>query len=561
MKYYRVIKSLDELLGDEGLLRLPTYIKTEFIEDEARKKGIEIGEKQLSSGNNVLIIGSPGTGKTALMFKILEKMVAKGMKVGYILDSAETIGKEHENKGIILFYDDIPRMRRELLRAIIDNNVRGIIATARKEELYTIERMLGEDFSSYFHIIELGGMSREKLREMFFRYSVMERIIIEDPTAIDIIIDKADGLPVYIWQVIRELRISKKPLTKDYAEKIPEGMYDYVDDILWRVLDEHEERYEILATLLIMADMHKYAIHQDLYNAVFVTVKEFKEKRSFPLEEAMFSDLLDAITRYLARESATYSFRLPHDSWADVLRGKSSGPMSGEISRINTIFTPEKRREILIEAARRVWHEVLKESDDVIRRELFLENLRLNLTKEEVDNILKIAPKGVEFIEKITPEEIERLKETLREELLKGEETIDRAFPIAQRLLELGVTDKDAQIMIAVAYIRKGRKSGNKKIIEKAVEILEKIDDIKARYNLGIAYYELGDYKKAEKEFKKVVKEAKGELKDDALFNLAMVYFRRAEPKKLVKTLGEYVKKRPDDKDAVEFYELLKKIL
>jgi len=376
--YYELLRSLGELLGEEGLLRLPPYLPKVFILDEARKSIIEIAIRYIAAGKNVLLIGPPGTGKTALMFMILQKL-SETNRIGYIREGVTSIGKEHEGQGIILFYDDIPRMNREAINSIARGRIRNIVATARKEELEFVRRILGIDLLEVFQAIEVPLMSKEKLREMLYKYAAEEAIRIAEKEAVEEVVEKAQGLPVYIWQVIRELKIRREPLTVEYARTIPQGMLDYVDDILWRTLGGKPERYEALLTLLCMTDFVRYAVHQDLYVYIYLLAKSKRIGSNLEFDAIIMDTTLEAITRYLARETMTYSFRLPHDSWADVLRGRSRGLIAPEISKINARYTKKRRYALILEAAKRAWHEVLKETEDEFRREAFKRNILLNL--------------------------------------------------------------------------------------------------------------------------------------------------------------------------------------
>ncbi len=67
--YYCIVKSISELLGEEGILRLPSYLPKVFIADPPREEAIKHASDALIKGENVLIEGASGTGKTALMFK------------------------------------------------------------------------------------------------------------------------------------------------------------------------------------------------------------------------------------------------------------------------------------------------------------------------------------------------------------------------------------------------------------------------------------------------------------------------------------------------------------
>ena len=116
------------------------------------------------------------------------------------------MGREHEEEGIILFYDDIPRMNKEALKSIVRNNVRGIIVTARTEETSMMRRFLGINLYDYFRVVQIPPLSKEKIREMLLKYLEEEAIRVVDREAIDIVVEKAEGIPVYVWQVIRELK-------------------------------------------------------------------------------------------------------------------------------------------------------------------------------------------------------------------------------------------------------------------------------------------------------------------------------------------------------------------
>ncbi|MEX0567952.1 MAG: ATP-binding protein, partial [Candidatus Njordarchaeota archaeon] len=450
--YYELLRSLDELLGEEGLLRLPPYLPRVFILDEARKNAIEIATKYAIAGKNVLLIGPPGTGKTALMFMILQKL-SETNRIGYIREGITSIGKEHEEQGVILFYDDIPRMNREAIKSIVRGRTKNIVATARREELDLVRRVLGIDLLDVFQPIEVPPMSKEKLREMLYKYAEEEAIRIAEREAVEEVVEKAQGLPVYIWQVIRELKIRREPLTIQYAKTIPQGMLDYIDDILWRTLGGKPERYEALLTLLCMTDFTKYAVHQDLYNYIYLVAKENRIKRRVGLEEIMMDQTLEAITRYLARESTTYAFRLPHDSWADVLRGKSRGPMATEISKINLLYNKKKRQSIVLEAARRAWSEALEETEEIFRKETFKNNITINLGKiawEDIEKGIpavvptpqkpKIEERAIPIKEEVTPappaDPLKILKQTLASMGLAPKEVLAKKIGISKAELE-----------------------------------------------------------------------------------------------------------------------------
>jgi tetratricopeptide (TPR) repeat protein len=565
MKYFKIIRSVNELVGDEGLWRLPSYVVDEYVLDKPRAKALEIAVNYITSGNNVLITGSPGTGKTAFMLMTLKKLLEEGYQVGVILEGVSSVSRSHEDTGIILFYDDLPRIRREALLSIFRTRAKNIVSTARTEEVPFIKRVTGDDPWNLFNRIEIPSMEPEHLRKILVRYTSREGIKILEDEAIGMVVEKAQGLPVYVWQLVRELKIKKSDLNVDFARQIPQGMFDYVDDILWRVLGEHPERYEVLITLLCMADMLRYAVHQDLYNAVFVTAKTMRTGREYRLEEALFSDLLDNITRYLAREGISYTFRLPHDSWGDVLRGRSSGPMSGEISRVNTIYPSRRRRRILVEAARRVWNEVLKISEDESRKQKFIENLKNNFTEEDLSFIGIIEkPIEVKGPPTLPVEDISFLTDQLRSFVADPtqwyfDEKADDAIRIAEQVITHPKANKDALNLAAVAFLKRWRETRDESLLTLAENTLHRVNTAKAWYNLGLAYYEEGDYMSAIKAYEWAIRKGMGKKDADVYYNLALAYMKAGKIKEGVKALEEYVKRNPEDKKTKKILERIKK--
>jgi len=400
--YFETINSPQELVGEDGILRLPSYIFDIFVFDEERTRAVREAQRILTAGGRALIVGPAGTGKTALMAIILRNMFSAGYRIGHILEDATSIGNDHEREGIVLFYDDISKMNKMALRSLWINNVGLMIATLRSEEVKLLEDKLGRPISDVFRIVRIGPMSGDRLREILLRMAEKENITVEEG-AIDIVISKAGNLPVYIWQVIRDLRVNNRDiLDEDFARRIPQGMLEYIDDILWRVLDDHEEKYEILLTLRILADMPGYQMHQDLMNTVFVVAKKEIYGGEINIMDALFSDVFDNMTRYLLK-TQTYFFRLPHDSWIDVLEGKSRGLISGDIARVNSLFPYDARRTILEEAAEICRRDIIEKIADRERRECFYKQLRkiyigvgeaqINALERIIDVLL--GPRGV----------------------------------------------------------------------------------------------------------------------------------------------------------------------
>lgn len=383
--YYELIKSCDELVGIESFLRLPVYIFDEYVFDSHRQIAFRRALEALIAGKNVLIIGRAGTGKTAFLSIVLKELMDQGYMVAKIVNG-EYVRGEHEERGIFLFFDDLPRAEERTVRSIIENNVRMVIATSRTEELDLLRRKILDEPRRYFEIIEMREMSEDDLLKILNGFAGREGIKVDKKVA-EIVVRKAMRLPVYIWQVIRDLTIARKTvLDLDFARRIPEGMLEYVDKILWNVLGDKEDRKEVLLTLMTMTLMPEYEMHQDLFNAVFIEAT--KEIRGIELSSKTIllgSDTLDHICRYLAR-TPRYSFRLPHDSWADVLKGRSRGLLSSEISSLTFVFPTDEQMKIVQRAARLAYNEAISKSKDPDRiREFFRQLSLIGIRRETIE--------------------------------------------------------------------------------------------------------------------------------------------------------------------------------
>lgn len=376
MVYYEVINSYEQLAGAEGFLRLPSYIFDEFVFDDNRQNALNEALEYLKKGECVLIVGRAGTGKTALLALILKKLMDMGHRVAKIING-EVVRREHESAGIFLFYDDIPGMEKRSLMSIVENKPRMVIATSRMEMLDELKSKLGENPEAIFKIVLIREMDEQHLKEILFRFARREGIEIK-PEAVDTVVKKAERLPVYIWQVIRDLVISRSNvLDVDFANKIPKGMLEYVDRILWSVIGDADDKLETLLTLMTMTYMPEYEMHQDLFDAVYIEARrEIRGEEVSPRAVLLGSQTLNKIRRYLAR-TPHYSFRLPHDSWADVLKGQSRGLLSGEIADLLYVFPEASRIELLRRAAQRAFNEAISKSKDPNRIREFIRQMDL----------------------------------------------------------------------------------------------------------------------------------------------------------------------------------------
>ncbi|MCR8454371.1 MAG: ATP-binding protein [Crenarchaeota archaeon] len=456
MSYYEIINSPDQLVGAEGFLRLPSYIYDEFVFDDNRSKALDEAIEHIKRGERVLIVGKAGTGKTALLAMVLKELMSR-YRVAKVING-EVLRRDHESAGIVLFYDDIPGMDIRSLRSIVENRPRMLIATSRTESLGELELKLGEKPDLIFKIVLVEEMAAQHLNEILSRFARREGIEVK-PGAADIVVKKAGRLPVYIWQVIRDLVISRRNvLDIDFASKIPEGMLEYVDRILWSVVGDADDRLETLLTLMTMTLMPEYEMHQDLFNAVYIEARrEIKGEEAPPRAVLLGSRTLDNIGRYLAR-TPHYSFKLPHDSWADVLKGQSRGPLSGEIAKLLYIFPEDRLRELLGKAVKRASEEAILRSTDPNRMREFVRQINLIMFGDIISKWEKVSEAKVPAMPK--PTEEARVKEELPKPSSEQELIAVRLYAIATKLFnpdyysyyEPEITDITEAIISSLSY-------------------------------------------------------------------------------------------------------------
>ena len=308
MIYFDEMRDFASIL--ETLGNLPNYLVEEFIYDEERKTIIKEAINTIHSGGKVIITGKSGCGKTALMAVILALVLKTGKKVGVIKEGA-SIGKEHIDMGVILFYDDLNKLDEQTLIGLA--KTRSWIATLREEEYPNIARRAPEIFQETT-ILKINPMRKSNLEKMLERYSYREGIIVQ-PLAKQAIIEKAlidkeRGLPQYIWLVIRDARIRGiTQITQEFVREIPRSILSYTETIIARAIGdaEWEDKVTTLAILMMMADAPGYAMEEELIYELY----ELSTGKSG-------SQALANIARYLVRSGG--KLKIPHDSWIDVLR-------------------------------------------------------------------------------------------------------------------------------------------------------------------------------------------------------------------------------------------------
>lgn len=422
MNYYREIHSFTELTGESGVLRLPSFLDSDtFIWDKQRKKLVEAAKRNLKRGENVLIVGPAGTGKTALMYLILRQLADEGFNIGMLRSGVSSVGNEHKTHNFILFCDDLSRRPTSFCQSLESNNVHGVIATARLEELPQLRPQFAH-FEEVFTTLPqqpkgLSKMNQSKLVDMVNTYAKKTGINLGDTQVAQVIARKSEGLPIFVWHIIREHMQTHEPITRDYVlHELPSGVQEYVDRLINRMLSDIEPRRErtiLLGLLVMLAHLPEYKIHRDMFLALYAEMQAWITGRSIPTRNALMSDKVDRIATWLMKKEK-YFDRLPHDIWADVLRrGESKGPMHVVIRRINTLLDEETRSKLLAGAAYRALHNIPMEG----RRK---QQLKTFITE------LGIQPRQVSFERDTAPsiiqekEQVKKVFEEIQEQKQKA---------------------------------------------------------------------------------------------------------------------------------------------
>jgi len=228
--YFDVPESASRVLGHWGL---PQGLKGKVHLDGERKA---IVERIVNSptGENFVIIGEPGVGKTALLFEVFDLLMSRD---NCAMVTSTNMGRFHEHQGIRLFMDDIPE-EQVLISDIQHKRSSGLVVSAREKDWET----LPYDFQRMFIRLTIRNFSRDDLWELCVNLLAVSSVMADDD-ALDLLVEYADGSPIFVWTLLDQLRKSgQRTLTVTFIrENASRGMLSYIGDILIRLLRETRE--------------------------------------------------------------------------------------------------------------------------------------------------------------------------------------------------------------------------------------------------------------------------------------------------------------------------------
>ena len=308
----------------------PNLRKNVYLDDERASHILEVLNSK--SDDNYVIIGEPGVGKTTLLFEIFDSFMDK-VPTGILTTTGIT--NAHLEFGMRLFYDDIPE-NTDIVQGIIDGDAKGLVVTAREADW----NKLPDEFQRKFKRLTVPLFSDDnvsRLCERMFDFSNIRH----DPKSIEQLTNYAQGSPIFIWLMIKEMHyngmtVLSSNYVKDNSRK---GMENYVSLILQRLLKDgpnyKKGGLHALACMVFLSDyMRDRRCHEALYRSFADEIEEDFEKL---FDDRQNTSTFNQTIVYLSGEGTTISF--PHDTWADVLQGVGrNNPLRADIQSIKRKF-------------------------------------------------------------------------------------------------------------------------------------------------------------------------------------------------------------------------------
>ncbi|MHA1905722.1 MAG: ATP-binding cassette domain-containing protein [Candidatus Thorarchaeota archaeon] len=346
VSYFEIPDSYDRV---KNVWRLPSYIDDVLVIDPLLKGVLDTAVGHIKDGKNLVILGAPGSGKTTALYAIWKELDEES-DTALVWDTKD-VSRVHEKSGVLLFNDDIPETR-ELMKAIVERDVHGLVTTAREQEWSRLPVELREKFTS----VSIPMMSDEVMTQIASKHLESQNIKFNQ-RALKTLVENAQGSPIYVRYMAEEIAAEgTSTLTESRVRQAPKGMSDYVAGILARILFDLEGTIykpkqgslPVLKTLLCLADMPNYETHEVHINQVFFKVKA-------PSDSA---GPFNAVKQYLARDPRFFSLKFMHDTLADVLRGRVDHPIVGDIRMLAQEMGASGRRNVEREALADGWEHV-----------------------------------------------------------------------------------------------------------------------------------------------------------------------------------------------------------
>jgi len=354
-----------------------------FLDDQRNSHVRQILASPIDT--NFVIIGEPGVGKTVMLYEAFDSLMDK-VPSGILTTS--TIGDAHTGFGMRLFYDDIPE-NQELVDEISTKGAKGLVVSAREADW----NRLDSKFKNQFQRLTVPLFSDKDIVSLCHRMLDFSTIKYDD-AAIEQLKTYAQGSPIFVWSLIREMLFSGiRLLTNTYVkDNSRKGMENYVSLILQKLLkDGQDYKPGGLHTLGCLLFLSEYMKDKKCHEILFRSFAEIVE----PDFEDIFGDRQSTNTfnqtiAYLSGEGSL--IRFPHDTWADVIEGHGSNmnPFKAVIQDIRRKISDPKYERYKREAVIDTWEQIVRRyrRNSVRERDSFLalsDVLTNNFTLSELE--------------------------------------------------------------------------------------------------------------------------------------------------------------------------------
>ena len=323
--YFEIPEEPKDILNEWGL---PENLRGNVILNDDRSDALE-AIMESSPEQNYVIMGDPGIGKTVLLFEAFDKFMGK-QPTGYLSNDnfRELL---HQNLGLRMFYDDLPE-NKQICDAIESSEVRGLVVSSREVDWNDLPSGIRDKFIPLI-ITKFDNQQMYDVCKSMLTFSGLNF----SEGALELLVEYADGSPIYVYSMIKELK--SKQITrlqdeyiKNNAEK---GMHNYISSLLQRLLKEKGDYlagglHSLVCLIFLSRELNERRCSPIFFIKFGENISEYTVDK---LDDSIEKKLFTKVQQYMSGKGNIVRF--PHDTWADVIDGKGMyNAFKADIDRI-----------------------------------------------------------------------------------------------------------------------------------------------------------------------------------------------------------------------------------
>ena len=394
--YFEVPEEPKDILNEWGL---PENLRGNVILNDDRSDALE-AILESSPQQNYVIMGEPGIGKTVLLFEAFDKFMGK-QPTGYLSNDnfRELL---HQNLGLRMFYDDLPE-NKQIWHAIESTDVKGLVVSSREVDWNNLPSGVRDKFIplliSKFDNQQMYDVCKSMLTFSGLNFS---------EGALELLVEYADGSPIYVYSMIKELK--SKQITrlqdeyiKNNAEK---GMHNYISSLLQRLLKEKGDYlagglHSLVCLIFLSRELNERRCSPIFFIKFGENISEYTLDK---LDDSIEKKLFTKVQQYMSGKGNIVRF--PHDTWADVIDGQGRyNAFKADIDRILLEFQQTRTFDVVKEkAAEESWvtvSEMLKHNRNA-NIDRYLSVAETLLHNYDIDQLSKYAWMDIDELRKTT---------------------------------------------------------------------------------------------------------------------------------------------------------------